>query len=88
MPRLKCVGGSRDGYIASIDEKLCEIRLVDPGFEEAIRSFNRNVTPELGTYKYTTYTVRRLFMDGEKFLCFLAPSDWSDAKAIQHQFEK
>lgn len=82
--KLRCVGGPSDGKVVLVDEKMDRIRLPDP------RGPILAAPTDVASTKIalTEYRVRRLRGPDGWVLEYLAPHDWTDAMAIEHQFAK
>ena len=90
MTRLKIIGGPSDGKIVEVDDKTHVIDVWDPVTRQLVVNPNGEMIGP--TMTRTCYMRRWLRWRREKDLydevSFLAPHDWTDARAVEHQFEK
>lgn len=84
MSKLRVVGGPSDGIWVECGSR--DVTLIDP--REPCTSLDFTSADDVVTISYTHYTKRRLRGPNDWELWYLAPSDWSDAMAIEHQFRK
>jgi hypothetical protein len=92
--RVKIVGGPRDGEIRDFDTSQHSLVLYDPiKAQDVLQSYGSDL-PEIGpTITRTEYTPRYLqcsYPGGREpwRMVYLAPYDWTDVQAIEHQFKK
>jgi hypothetical protein len=85
--KVKVVGGPRDGETVSLNEGERDIKLHDP-LPPSTYKYGDPFTATGPAISWTVYTVRYLRSRPDWQLIFLAPADWSDTKAIEHQFQK
>ena len=87
MPHLKCVGGPSDGRRAYVVDGWKDVRIPDPESKKAANYWHGDAQVSV-TISTTVYTVRELRGPDDWRLRFLAPAEWPDFKAIEHQFAK
>lgn len=79
--RLRCIGGSHDGKYVTIKDDMTSLRMVNPRTMRLSEDSPSQIT-------YTEYTLRKISSTDHWSHEFLTPHDWSDRKAIEHQFSK
>ena len=82
MAHYRFIGGPGDGraYDVKEDETSVEIEIRTPSPSTAMAE--RRSTP-VEKFAYTRRSIRT--PDGE--LCYFAPKDWTDQRALQHIFQ-
>lgn len=91
MPYLKCIGGPHDGlqYMVEDGRRDLIVQSIEP--EAYVLDSSRQIIPAAVSATLERYTVRELrtndFRGDRTFIRFLAPAEWSDEKAILHQFQ-
>jgi len=85
---LRVVGGPRDGERVRVRDDVQFIKLIDPRGMMIPNSPSDQGTNRGETCTVTTYTKRCLRGPNGWELHFLAPENWSDHTAIEHQFGK
>ncbi len=94
MPVYKIVGGPHDGDFADVAPGVKDVQLKHPPsgpVDDSLFTSGETTMTEVITYTLRSINVGRHVghhWEDVPVIKFLAPADWSDVKAIQHQFSK